>query len=171
MRAFVKGFLIAFLLFGLFCCGKNDKVFLEKDGQKYEIANQVTFYYPKDFTLNTDSTNKEVVQFIYEDEVMAYQMIKNDTDNLIEQMPQLYAGQLEEDGAIDVKYHDVELESGLQCQEFTGTYQATGIAFKHMVYFAKNAAYVFSYQSPQSVYDDHIAVMSQYLDSLVVHEE
>lgn len=171
MRAFVKGFFIAFLLFGLFCCGKNDKVFLEKDGQKYEIANQVTFYYPKDFTLNTDSTNKEAVQFIYEDEVMAYQMIKNDTDNLIEQMPQLYAGQLEEDGAIDVKYHDVELESGLQCQEFTGTYQATGIAFKHMVYFAKNATYVFSYQSPQSVYDDHIAVMSQYLDSLVVHEE
>lgn len=171
MRTLLKGFLVAFFVFGLFCCSKNDKVFLEKDGQKYEIANQVTFYYPKDFTLNTDSTNKEIVQFIYEDEVIAYQMIKNDTDNLVEQMPQLYAGQLEEDGAIQVKYQSVELESGLQCQKFTGTYQSTGIKFMHMVYFAKNATYVLSYQSPQNVYDDYIAMMSQYLDSLVVHDE
>ena len=171
MRAFVKGFLIAFLLFGLFCCGKNDKVFLEKDGQKYEIANQVTFYYPKDFTLNTDSTNKEVVQFIYEDEAIAYQMIKNDADNPVEQMPEIYAGQLEEDGAIDVSYTSNELESGLQCQEFTGMYQSSGIKFKHMVYFSTNATYVLYYQAPQKVYDKQISVISQYLDSLVVHEE
>ena len=106
---------IVTLLLTVFACGKkSETVFLEKDGTLYEVADQVSFYYPKDFKMDTSVENKAIVQFVREQEVMSYQTIIDDTDNEIDDMPELYAGQLEEDGAIDVGYKNLKIDSGLQ---------------------------------------------------------
>ena len=42
-------------------------------------------------------------------------------------MPELYAGQLEEDGASEVGYKTEKIDSGLKIYEFTGIFEATGI--------------------------------------------
>ena len=159
MRACLKVVTIVTLLLTVFACGKkSETVFLEKDGTLYEVADQVSFYYPKDFKMDTSVENKAIVQFVREQEVMSYQTIIDDTDNEIDDMPELYAGQLEEDGAIDVGYKNLKIDSG-------------GIKFKHLVYFTANSEYVLSYQAPQKVYDDEISIISQYLNSLKVHKE
>ena len=44
-------------------------------------------------------------------------------------------GQLEQDGAIEVSFKKITIDSGLVCQEFTGVFQATGLKFKNLVYF------------------------------------
>ena len=89
----------------------------------------------------------------------------------MEDMPKLYAGQLEEDGAQDVYYLSTKLDSGIECYEFTGLYTATGLKFKHMIYFTAEAEYIYIYQAPQDIYDENISIISQYLNSLTVHHE
>lgn len=171
MRNFHKIMLILLLGISIGACGeKTDNVFVEKDGQKYEVADQGSFYYPKDFQMDTSSKNNEVISFVKDQEMISYTMIIDDTDNRLEDMPELYAGQLEEDGATEVGFKNITIDSGLNCQEFSGVYLSTGIKFKHMVYFTNDATYVLSYQAPQKVYDQKIGDISKYLDSLVVHE-
>jgi hypothetical protein len=54
MRACLKVVTIVTLLLTVFACGKkSETVFLEKDGTLYEVADQVSFYYPKDFKMDT----------------------------------------------------------------------------------------------------------------------
>lgn len=172
MRTYFKSVVIVTLLITVFACGKkSETVFLEKDGALYEVVDQVSFYYPKDYKMDTSVENKSVVQFIKDQEAIAYQTIADDTDNELDDMPELYAGQLEEDGAIDVAYKNLKIDSGLNCQEFTGIYKSTGIKFKHLVYFTVDFEYVLSYQAPQKIYDEEISVVSQYLNSLKVHKE
>ncbi|MEG0685481.1 MAG: hypothetical protein RR428_10510, partial [Coprobacillus sp.] len=62
------------------------------------------------------------------------------------------------------------LKSGIKCQEFTGTFKSTGMKFKHTVFFTQKATYMYAYQAPQDVYEEEISTISQYLESLVVHE-
>lgn len=171
MRTFNKILFVLLLGLSVNACGKNtDNVFVEKDGQKYEVADQGSFYYPKDFAMDTSSKNNEVISFVKDQEIIFYTMMIDDTDNRVEDMPELYAGQLEEDGATDVAFRNITIDSGLNCQEFSGVYQSTGIKFKHMVYFTDHATYVLSYQAPQKIYDQKVEDISKYLDSLVVHE-
>lgn len=171
MRTFIKVIAIMTLAFSFVACGKKtENVFVEKDGTQYEIADHSSFYYPKNFSMDTSSQNNEMISFVKDQEVISYTMIIDDTDNKVEDMPALYAGQLEEDGASDVGFKNVTVDSGLLCQEFTGYYKATGIKFKHMVYFTSEASYVLSYQAPESIYDKHIADMTRYLNSLIVQE-
>ena len=90
MRACLKVVTIVTLLLTVFACGKkSETVFLEKDGTLYEVADQVSFYYPKDFKMDTSVENKAIVQFVREQEVMSYQTIIDDTDNEIDDMPEL----------------------------------------------------------------------------------
>lgn len=153
-------------------CGQKSKsIFLEKDGTLYEIADQVSFYYPKKYEVDSSKDNKEVLQFIKDDEILNYATIKDDTDNKVEDMPELYVGQLEQEGALNVHYYNLTLDSGLKCYTFTGTYGATGLKFKHVVYFTENASYIYSYQASKDDYDDHIEEITQYLESLTVHHD
>jgi len=164
--------MVFLLMLGTFACGKkSDTVFLEKDGKLYEVADQVSFYYPRQFEYDINNENKQMVRFIKGQEIISYTMIVDDTDNLIEDLPELYEGQLEEDGATDVRYKDVEIASGLKCQEFSGQILATGIKFKNVVYFTDKATYILSYHAPQNVYDEGIDNISEYLHSLAVHSE
>ena len=172
MRLFIKIVSVLVLLIAIVACGrKAEEVFLEKDGKEYKVGEQASFYYPKDFELKAASDNNKVVNFVKNDEMISYSTIKDDTDNAIDDMPTLYAGQLEEDGAKNVAFKNIEIDSGLKCQEFTGSYVSTGISFKHMVYFTDEATYVLMYQAPQETYDENISVVSKYLESLAVHHE
>lgn len=172
MRMSVKICVVVALFVCFFACGrKSETVSLEKDGQIYEIADLASFYYPKDFVLDTALENKEMIQFIKEQEVISYAMVKDDTENKVEEMVELYAGQLEEDGASQVGYKKITIESGLVCQEVTGIFEATGLKFKHMVYFTSDASFVLSYQAPQEMYDQNIAIISQYLTTLTVNHK
>ncbi len=169
MRSYAKIIMILFIIMSLFACeNKSQLVFLEKDGELYEIADQVSFYYPKTFSMNITSENKNMIEFVNDQEMMTYMMIVDDSDNQVEEMPALYAGQLEQEGAVDVEYHSIEIESGLKCYEFTGMFQATGMKFKHLVYFTLEASYSLGYQAPDKLYDGNVEVMTQYLTSLIV---
>lgn len=170
MRTKLKIFTVILLVFSFFACGKKDKIVsLEKEGTEYKIADIASFYYPNDFELDTKSNNQQIVRFVKKEEVVFYTTMQDDTDNQLDDLPELYAGQLEEDGAQDVAFKNIKIESGLNCQEFTGKYPATGIKFEHMVYFTDDAAYVFAYQAPEEAYDENIKIITQYLQSLTVH--
>ncbi len=171
MKYISKIIISLFVVFIVSCGQKSQSVFLEKDGCLYEVADQVSFYYPKDFEIDQNNDNKEILQFVKDQEVLNYKTLKDDTDNKVEDMPKLYAGQLEEDGAQDVYYLSTKLDSGIECYEFTGLYTATGLKFKHMIYFTAEAEYIYIYQAPQDIYDENISIISQYLNSLTVHHE
>lgn len=170
MKALTRIFLVLFLTICLFACGKeNNEISLERDGNLYEVANVVSFYYPKNFQLDTNNINQKDVRFIKDDETYIYTTIIDDTDNVLEELPQLYEGQLEEDGSIDVHYHQLTIPSGIECYEYMGTYQASGMKFIQIVYFTEEASYVYGYQAPEKVYEEQSGIAKQYLESLTVH--
>ena len=114
MRTCLKIIAVIAVLVSVVACGKQPKsVSVEKDGSKYEIADQISFYYPKDFQMNTTLENKEIIQFVRNQEVISYRTIVDDTDNDINDLPELYAGQLEEDGADNVGYNKWSCVSGV----------------------------------------------------------
>ena len=116
-----------------------------------------------------NNENQKDVRFTKNDEMYIYATIIDDTDNVLNELPQLYGGQLEEEGAIDVYYYKEVIPSGIECYRFTGTYQASGMKFEQMVYFTEEASYIYSYQAPENVYDEQSGVALQYLESLTVH--
>lgn len=171
MNRYYKIASIVLLLFCIVACSQKDEVILlDKDGEKYQIADEISFYYPKTFKIDSSYENKKVIRFVNEKQIISYSTIVEKTDNKVEDMPALYAGQLEEDGAIEVGYKNITIKSGLTCQEFTGSFQSTGMKFKHTVYFTQKATYAYTYQAPQEVYEKEISTISQYLESIVIHE-
>ena len=170
MKISIKILAVLLLVVTLFSCEKEKTdISLERDGTLYEVADQVSFYYPKDFQLNVNNENQKDVRFTKNDEMYIYATIIDDTDNVLNELPQLYGGQLEEEGAIDVYYYKEVIPSGIECYQFTGTYQASGMKFVQMVYFTEEASYIYSYQAPENVYDEQSGVALQYLESLTVH--
>jgi hypothetical protein len=154
------------------CSEKSSQVYLEKEGQLYEIADWVSFYYPKNFEFDhTQDKNNKFAKFIHDDEDLIYVAENDDADNKIEDMSLLYGGQLEEDGAKDVVFHHVTLDSGIECYEYTGIYSSSGIEFKHIVYFTDETTYTYLYQAPSKIYQENINKMTQYLRTLTVHHE
>ena len=171
MKIFKKGLVIFICIMLMVACGKKERVFLEKDGTLYKISDQVTFYYPKDFKVDTSYEDKNQIRFISDKQTYSFSIAIKHIENKLTEMPRLYAGQLEEDGAVDVKYNDVTLGIGIQCQAFTGMYQSSGINFKHIVYFTTGATYDYFYEAVQEVYDENISIVNQFLESLTVHHE
>lgn len=166
----MKKVLLVFLSMVLFACNAQKKVILETDGKEYSIMDNVSFYYPKDFIINLNDGN-EGVSFVDEDEMFKYVMVMNNSDNSIEDYPQLYLGQLQQEGAYDAEYSSIILENEMSCFEYVGIYKLTGIKFKQLVYFTKDATYIYMYQSSEKVYDDKVDIVTQYLRSLTVHNE
>ena len=158
------------MLFCLSACqSKKETLFLEKDGKLYEVFDQVSFYYPETFSLDTRSYNTNIIQFLKDEEVITYTTIIDNTDNKIEDMVELYEGQLQQTGASDISYKKQILDSGNVCYVYHGKYYTTGIKFMQVVCFSENATYVYAYQAPQDSYDKSINVVSKYLESLTVH--
>lgn len=172
MRLCLKCGLILMLVTCLFACGKKQaSVSIEKEGQLYEAGEMASFYYPKDYSIDITSQDKSVVKFVKNDEMIFYAMVQDDTDNRLEDMPTLYAGVMEEDGVDDIVDRSIELPSGLTCHEFTGTYKATGIQFKHIVYFTVDATYILGYETVMKTYGENIDMISQYLQTLTVNHK
>ena len=167
----MKRFLIVFLCLMMVGCGQKKQVFLEKDGDLYEIGDQVSFYYPKEFEIDTSVENKNIVRFLDDDETMWYSTVKDDTDNKVTDMPDLYQGQLKMEGASQITYNKVTLESGLDCYNFSGFYSGSGIKFNHIVYFTHEATYCYAYEAAAQVYDENVMNRSEYLLSLTVHHD
>lgn len=168
----IKKIFFVLLSFILFACNSgNVKVILETEGTEYKIMDSVSFYYPKDYKIDIGNEPNDSVLLLKDDEMLKYQMLLNDTDNNINDLPHLYLGQLEEDGAVNGEFSSIVLENELKCFEFTGVYSTSGIKFKHLVYFGEKAIYVYMYQAPENVYDNNINVATQYLRSLTVHIE
>lgn len=165
--------LLAFcMLFCLSACQeKKETLFIEKDGKLYEVFDQVSFYYPETFSADARVFDAETVQFCKNEEIMSYSSYPDSTDNTTEEMAELYEGQLQQMGAGDIVYHKRTLPSGNECYVYTGKYTGTGIEFKHVVYFAKDATYIYRYQAPHDLYKEHIGVISKYLESLTIHYE
>ena len=164
--------LVICMLFSLSACQqKKETLFIEKDGKLYEIFDQVSFYYPETFTADVRSYSGDTIQFIKNEELLSYTSYLDTIDNSVEEMATLYEGQLQQGGASDILYVNEKLDSGNNCYIFTGKYYATGIKFKHIVYFALDTTYVYAYQAPQDAYDKNIEVISKYLESLTVHYE
>lgn len=152
-------------------CGKsNDNVLLEKNGERYELSQNNSFYYPKGFKMNLDSELKDNISFVNEKEVIRYYKIVNNDDNLLEDLPLLYEGDLEQNGACNVSYVEKIIDSGLKCYEYVGVYEKSGIYFKHIVYFNTYASHVLSYEAPKEVFDKNIDEISLYLNSLVISQ-
>lgn len=161
---------VCFLLFMMSACeDKSSVVSLEKDGTLYEITDQASFYYPNRLSIDTSVDNIDTVHFIDDDEIMTYSSVVDDTDNLLEDMPDLYQGQLEENGASDVSYKKITLDSGLECHKFFGKYSSSGMKFEHVVFFTTECTYALTYQASETVYDENIEEINQYLESLTVH--
>lgn len=171
MKTLKKVLIIFVCVMFMVACGRKERVFLEKDGTLYKIGDQVTFYYPKDFEIDTTHEDKNQIRFIDEDEVLSFFTVLKQTENKLSEMPQLYAGELEENGASDVKYYDITLDSGIQCQSITGMFQSSGLKFKRIVYFTEHATYSYCYEAVQDIYDENIDVINQYLESLTVHHD
>lgn len=171
MKYFKRCFHAFMVMLFIVACGQKSQIFLEKDGILYEIGEQVSFYYPKDYEIDPTNENKEEIRFIKEQEVIEYTIVKDDTVNKVEDMPTLYEGELEAEGAIDISVYNVTLDSGMKCQNFTGVYNASGMYFKHIVYFTNEATYIYSYQAPKDVYEKNIDEITPYLKSLAVHHE
>ena len=173
MKKLLKVTLMVFVFVVLAACQNEGPVqSMEREGIQYNVEDIVSFYYPKDFTVDVASKqDKNVVRFVKDKEMIFYTTIKDDTDNDVADLPELYAGALEEYKADDVKYRLVETTSGLDCYEFTGLYKETGIKFKHCAYFTADAYYILGYHSTSQLYDENISDITKYLVTLVVNHK
>ena len=161
------------LLIGILfsCTNQKETIYVDRDGVLYEVADQVSFYYPKTFSIDISRENTDIVQFTRDQEVITYSMRVDNSDNLITDMPHLYEGELETMGAKEIAFHKKTLDSGNECYMFSGYYGATGIKFKHIVFFSIEETYIYAYQAPKDIYDDHIQTITHYLETLTIHYE
>ena len=169
MKRIIQFFIVCILLCVSACHNQKETLFIEKDGKLYEIFDQVSFYYPETFKADTATFDAKTIQFFKDKEIISYSSYTDITDNTTEEMAELYEGQLQQGGASDVAYFLKTLPSGNECYIYTGKYVNTGIKLKQIVYFSKNATYIYNYQAPHDLYDKNIDVISKYLESLTVH--
>lgn len=170
MKSF-KYIVLLILVVGLCACGKTDEaVNIEKEGTKYEIGDEVSFYYPKNFSIGMNNLVEEstdIINFVSDDgsQQFYYTTVSDTTDNPDEDLVALYEGQLEETGVSNVKITEPVLENGLKCYEFEGVIDATKIKFKNLVYFGNNKTFVYGYQAAKDEYEDNIKQMTTYLET------
>ncbi len=171
MNHLCKFFICLCMIFILCSCGNScDNVLVEKTGIKYELNSNDSFYYPKEFEVDLSRRLNDSICFVRDEELIEFQKIVNTDDNLLEDLPLLYEGELEQNGAVKVSYTETVVDSGLKCFEYIGIYEGSGIYFKHLVYFNDQASYVLRYEAPKTLFDENIEDISLYLNSLVISQ-
>lgn len=167
MSLIVLGLMLVFLC----SCGEKDaNVLLEKTGIRYELTDNNSFYYPKDFKMDLEKEFHDNIVFVRDNEVIKYYKVVNNEDNQVTDLPLLYEGELEQNGASHVSFVEKEVDSGLLCYEYVGIYESSGIHFKHIVYFNNEATYVLSYEANKDIFSKNIDEISAYLNSLVISQ-
>ena len=79
------------------CGARSEKVNLEKTGKEYRTDQGVSFHYPNDFVINVKDAS--TVEFSKDNDTLYFKVIKDDSDNVVEDKNELYTGELEESGA------------------------------------------------------------------------
>ena len=83
----------------------------------------------------------------------------------LDQLSELYKGELEASGVSSLKVKMPALESGLKCYEYKGSYVKTGLKFIHLVYFDDKNTYVYGYEANRKDFRKNLKKMIVYLES------
>ena len=119
MKSIIKLMVVFVCVVSLVACGKKDTtVSANKDGVLYEAGVGVSFY--------------------------AQKLVEKDK---LDQLSELYKGELEASEVSSLKVKRPALESGLKCYEYKGSYVKTGLKFIHLVYFDDKNTYVYGYEA------------------------
>lgn len=147
-------------------CGALDQeVNLEKTGKEYSTDQGVSFYYPNDFVINLNSEDTNTVKFSKGNDTLYFTVIKDETDNVVEDKDELYTGELEQSGATSIEVSRPILDSGLSVYQYLFTYSDTGIKTMEIVYFGDNNTYIYGYRATKDDFDANEKDMRVYLQS------
>lgn len=147
------------------CGAHNREVNLEKTGKKYSTDQGVSFYYPSDYAINLNSQDTNTVEFSKDNNTLYFKVIKDDTDNIVEDKDELYAGELLQSGASGIEVSRPALDSGLSVYQYLFTYDDTAIKTMEIVYFGDDNTYVYGYRANKNDFDDNEEDMRVYLQS------
>ena len=145
------------------CGARSEKVNLEKTGKEYRTDQGVSFHYPNDFVINVKDAS--TVEFSKDNDTLYFKVIKDDSDNVVEDKNELYTGELEESGATSIEVLKPVLDSGLSVYEYVFTYKDTGIKTMEIVYFSNNNSYIYGYRAAKEDFDANKKDMKVYLES------
>ena len=96
------------------------------------------------------------------DVIYAQKLVEKDK---LDQLSELYKGELEASGVSSLKVKMPALESGLKCYEYKGSYVKTGLKFIHLVYFDDKNTYVYGYEANRKDFRKNLKKMIVYLES------
>ena len=145
------------------CGARSEKVNLEKTGKEYRTDQGDSFHYPNDFVINVKDAS--TVEFSKDNDTLYFKVIKDDSDNVVEDKNELYTGELEESGATSIEVLKPVLDSGLSVYEYVFTYKDTGIKTMEIVYFSNNNTYIYGYRAAKEDFDANKKDMKVYLES------
>ena len=184
MKTLMKYTISILCMLSLVACGSRDNhISLDKEGAKYTIGKEVSFYYPNGYDLDTSkniekqvhadidtATPDNTLYFMNNDETIFYKFIQDETDNTLEEKEVLYTGKLEQDGATNIVVSKPILESGNTVCEISASYVNTGTRTKQIVYFSQNAMYVYGYLATTDDYNENVDFITEFLKSIVINE-
>lgn len=178
MKPVIKWTISIVFVLALTACGSRSKhVSLEKEGTKYTIGNEVSFYYPNTYSLDTSQHtdmiaphSSNTLRFIKDDETIFYTVIEDKTDNSNDDKDELYTAQLEQEGATNIVVSKPILQSGITVFEITGNFNNTGMRFKHIAYFTSEYSYIFGYLATIDDYNDNIDMITEFLQSISIDD-
>lgn len=166
MKKIIKLLVTTLCLFLVTACGARDQdVNLEKTGKKYSTDDGASFYYPSDYQIKADALDPSTVEFSNDNNTLYFKVIKDDSDNVVEDRDELFMGMIEQSGAIDIDVSKPVLDSGLDVYQYVFSYSDTGIKTKEIVYFGDENTYVYGYRAAKDDFDDNDKDMSVYLQS------
>lgn len=137
-----------------------------KDGTEYTINQNISFYYPNSFELIEATGSK--VSFASEDQTIYYEVTADDSQNLLDDLDDLYVGMLEQDGAQIISVSKPIIDSGLDCYLITGIYGDVAVRFSELVYFTTDNTYVYGYKANTDTYNENNEVILNYLETLSI---
>lgn len=159
------------------CQPDASQITMQKDGVAHIISEDVQFYYPKGFTLETkvivDDTglarsSRNVIELKKDNEILFYTSYNNSTDNTVSEREILYTGDLEVESASNIVTESLNLNSGIKVLVVTGVYSDTGTFFKHLVHFSEDATNIYGYYSDKEIFTKNVDTMTKFLESLVI---
>lgn len=166
MKKLIKIVITTICLVIVTACGaKNELVNLEKDGTIYNTDDGVSFYYPNDYSINTNVMETNIVEFSKDNDTLYFKVIDDEFDNVVDDKDELYIGELEQSGVSEVEVSKPVIESGNDVYEYIFVYQDTGIKSKEIVYFSEEHTYIYGYRATEADFDNNEEDMTVYLHS------
>lgn len=169
----MKKILIALLMLGLVSgCEQRERTYnIEKEGERYTMNEQLSFYYPRHFNVIQDGLKMSAE--IYNEqggEGLFIDTYYADAKNSPEERLSLYLTQLKNNGS-EVKTNEtVVLDSGKEAYLISGKSQLSGNYFIEVVLFEPNRQYVYSYIANQKIFEKQVPHMVFYLKTLKTND-